>query len=272
MGILGFLTRKTSKNEDKKKLDRKEKSQNKLIDHLLTAEEPRIHNSVVIVKSSEEDKKLMISMAESAEKKENLEEALYYYKMAKDEKNRKRIENLLEGIENEKLKNKHDLLVTKAENYEKNGDYLSALNNYKEAKDSTGRNRVERKIEKIRGEEIKKDREHAIANKNEDFLHYAEVVVGSTWQHNAGLNEIRLNDYRRAINILGDIKSINLLVELWIKQAEKDANEYKFDVAVEDYRNAFNLTKDKKEKETLKERISIMESKAKLKEKLNKTF
>ncbi|MCL4400491.1 hypothetical protein M1316_00745, partial [Candidatus Parvarchaeota archaeon] len=102
MGILGFLTRKTSKNEDKKKLDRKEKSQNKLIDHLLTAEEPRIHNSVVIVKSSEEDKKLMISMAESAEKKENLEEALYYYKMAKDEKNRKRIENLLEGIENEK--------------------------------------------------------------------------------------------------------------------------------------------------------------------------
>lgn len=93
-------------------------------------------------------------------------------------------------------------------------------------------------------------------------------MLGSTWEQDEGLNEIRLGSYRRAIAIFKDRRNIGLVIDLWKKQAEKDADNERFDIASEDYKNALKLTTDKKEIETLQKLIDTMDSKLKLKQHL----
>jgi anthranilate/para-aminobenzoate synthase component I len=197
----------------------------------------------------------------------------------------------------EQSENSRKLLVSAAENEEKNGDYLKALGHYTMAKDKEGSKRVKKKLKAIkkeslkrrdeelkkleeikkeslkrRNEELKKRIKFAIPYKDSDFLKYAETLTNSTWDNDAGLNEIRLEDYRRAISIFIDRGNLYLVKELWIKQAEKDANNDRFGLAREDHKKALELTKNKKEQDELNNLIDKMEAKTNLKKDLDKAF
>lgn len=103
-------------------------------------------------------------------------------------------------------------------------------------------------------------------------MRYAEILVGSTWENNQGLNEIRLNDFRRAIRFFKEFEEYNDFVgELWLKQANKDANSLNFNLAVEDLKKALETKSGYLEKEEIERMIELYSKKSGLKEKLNFT-
>ena len=179
-----------------------------------------------------------------------------------------------------KMSSKNKQKVLELAKYEEHaGEFEKALEHYKMLDDLDSEIRLKDKIAKKKKEEllnkkeeIKKRRALGKPYEEKDFLRYAEILVGSTWENNQGLNEIRLNDFRRAIRFFKEFEEYNDFVgELWLKQANKDANSLNFDLAVEDLKKALETKSGYLEKEEIERMIELYSKKSGLKEKLNFT-
>lgn len=179
-----------------------------------------------------------------------------------------------------KMSSKNKQKVLELAKYEEHaGEFEKALEHYKMLDDLDSEIRLKDKIAKKKKEEllnkkeeIKKRRALGKPYEEKDFLRYAEILVGSTWENNQGLNEIRLNDFRRAIQFFKEFEEYNDFVgELWLKQANKDANSLNFDLAVEDLKKALETKSGYLEKEEIERMIELYSKKSRLKEKLNFT-
>ena len=179
-----------------------------------------------------------------------------------------------------KMSSKNKQKVLELAKYEEHaGEFEKALEHYKMLDDLDSEIRLKDKIAKKKKEEllnkkeeIKKRRALGKPYEEKDFLRYAEILVGSTWENNQGLNEIRLNDFRRAIQFFKEFEEYNDFVgELWLKQANKDANSLNFDLAVEDLKKALETKSGYLEKEEIERIIELYSKKSGLKEKLNFT-
>ncbi len=176
-------------------------------------------------------------------------------------------------------KNKRKLLELAG--YEESiGEFEKALEHYKMLGDNNSEIRLKEKMAKKKKdeilnkrEEIKKRRASGKMYERNDFLRYAEILVGSTWENNKGLNEIRLDDFRRAIQFFKEFEEYNDFVgELWLEQAKKDANSLNFNLAIEDLRKALETKSEFLKKEEIEQMIDLYSKKAELKEKLNFTW
>ncbi len=179
-----------------------------------------------------------------------------------------------------KMSSKNKQKVLELAKYEEHaGEFEKALEHYKMLDDLDSEIRLKDKIAKKKKEEllnkreeIKKRRALGKPYEEKDFLRYAEILVGSTWKNNQGLNEIRLNDFRRAIQFFKEFEEYNDFIgELWLKQANKDANSLNFDLAVEDLKKALETKSGYLEKEEIERMIELYSKKSRLKEKLNFT-
>ncbi len=179
-----------------------------------------------------------------------------------------------------KMSSKNKQKVLELAKYEEHaGEFEKALEHYKMLDDLDSEIRLKDKIAKKKKEEllnkkeeIKKRRALGKPYEEKDFLRYAEILVGSTWENNQGLNEIRLNDFRRAIWFFKEFEEYNDFVgELWLKQANKDANSLNFNLAVEDLKKALETKSGYLEKEEIERMIELYSKKSGLKEKLNFT-
>ena len=179
-----------------------------------------------------------------------------------------------------KMSSKNKQKVLELAKYEEHaGEFEKALEHYKMLDDLDSEIRLKDKIAKKKKEEllnkkeeIKKRRALGKPYEEKDFLRYAEILVGSTWENNQGLNEIRLNDFRRAIQFFKEFEEYNDFVgELWLKQANKDANSLNFNLAVEDLKKALETKSGYLEKEEIERMIELYSKKSRLKEKLNFT-
>lgn len=179
-----------------------------------------------------------------------------------------------------KMSSKNKQKVLELAKYEEHaGEFEKALEHYKMLDDLDSEIRLKDKIAKKKKEEllnkkeeIKKRRALGKPYEEKDFLRYAEILVGSTWENNQGLNEIRLNDFRRAIRFFKEFEEYNDFVgELWLKQANKDANSLNFNLAVEDLKKALETKSGYLEKEEIERMIELYSKKSGLKEKLNFT-
>lgn len=179
-----------------------------------------------------------------------------------------------------KMSSKNKQKVLELAKYEEHaGEFEKALEHYKMLDDLDSEIRLKDKIAKKKKEEllnkkeeIKKRRALGKPYEEKDFLRYAEILVGSTWENNQGLNEIRLNDFRRAIQFFKEFEEYNDFVgELWLKQANKDANSLNFNLAVEDLKKALETKSGYLEKEEIERMIELYSKKSGLKEKLNFT-
>ena len=179
-----------------------------------------------------------------------------------------------------KMSSKNKQKVLELAKYEEHaGEFEKALEHYKMLDDLDSEIRLKDKIAKKKEEEllnkkeeIKKRRALGKPYEEKDFLRYAEILVGSTWENNQGLNEIRLNDFRRAIQFFKEFEEYNDFVgELWLKQANKDANSLNFNLAVEDLKKALETKSGYLEKEEIERMIELYSKKSGLKEKLNFT-
>ena len=179
-----------------------------------------------------------------------------------------------------KMSSKNKQKVLELAKYEEHaGEFEKALEHYKMLDDLDSEIRLKDKIAKKKKEEllnkkeeIKKRRALGKPYEEKDFLRYAEILVGSTWENNQGLNEIRLNDFRIAIQFFKEFEEYNDFVgELWLKQANKDANSLNFNLAVEDLKKALETKSGYLEKEEIERMIELYSKKSGLKEKLNFT-
>ena len=179
-----------------------------------------------------------------------------------------------------KMSSKNKQKVLELAKYEEHaGEFEKALEHYKMLDDLDSEIRLKDKIAKKKKEEllnkkeeIKKRRALGKPYEEKDFLRYAEILVCSTWENNQGLNEIRLNDFRRAIRFFKEFEEYNDFVgELWLKQANKDANSLNFNLAVEDLKKALETKSGYLEKEEIERMIELYSKKSRLKEKLNFT-
>lgn len=179
-----------------------------------------------------------------------------------------------------KMSSKNKQKVLELAKYEEHaGEFEKALEHYKMLDDLDSEIRLKDKIAKKKKEEllnkkeeIKKRRALGKPYEEKDFLRYAEILVGSTWENNQGLNEIRLNDFRRAIQFFKEFEEYNDFIgKLWLKQANKDANSLNFDLAVEDLKKALETKSGYLEKEEIERMIELYSKKSRLKEKLNFT-
>ena len=179
-----------------------------------------------------------------------------------------------------KMSSKNKQKVLELAKYEEHaGEFEKALEHYKMLDDLDSEIRLKDKIAKKKKEEllnkkeeIKKRRALGKPYEEKDFLRYAEILVGSTWENNQGLNEIRLNDFRRAIQFFKEFEEYNDFIgKLWLKQANKDANSLNFNLAVEDLKKALETKSGYLEKEEIERMIELYSKKSGLKEKLNFT-
>ena len=179
-----------------------------------------------------------------------------------------------------KMSSKNKQKVLELAKYEEHaGEFEKALEHYKMLDDLDSEIRLKDKIAKKKKEEllnkkeeIKKRRALGKPYEEKDFLRYAEILVGSTWENNQGLNEIRLNDFRRAIQFFKEFEEYNDFIgKLWLKQANKDANSLNFNLAVEDLKKALETKSGYLEKEEIERMIELYSKKSRLKEKLNFT-